>query len=413
MAKIALIGCTSSKKDMACKAVDMFSPSAYFNLRLEYCKKNNYDKIFILSSKCGLLDLNEIIEPYDFSLQAAPKEYKKEWSDKVLNDLKEKTDIQDDEYILLAGDAYTKNIKKSLKHTYNPVEGLRIGKQLHFFKQYLTDDTITTEEEVPITDELDKLIKKDEKIKYPEFNKMLQAMKEMNYDYRKNESFLHVQDRTNKTFTINDHISALIYSQLSANRPWIGIEKHKEEIDNIFHNFDVEYLKTANPEELVDEIKSIKCGNRQINYQMYGLRDNIQMFEEIEDEYGSLDNFVLSDDAIKIAKKLSTGKYKLKAVGFALACEYLKGVGIDVIKPDIHICRILGRFGYSKKVMASEKEAIAIIDDISNEYDLPKMEIDTIIWQYGARGYLEICGSEPKCHICNIKCKYSNYILNI
>lgn len=201
----------------------------------------------------------------------------------------------------------------------------------------------------------------------------------------------------------------MLYSQLSANRPWIGIEKNKEEIDGIFHNFDLEYLKNVDGKKLEEEIKNIKCGNRQIHNQMAGLKYNISIFEELEDEYGSMDNFVISDDAISIAKMLSGGKYKLRGVGLALACEYLKGVGIDVIKPDIHICRILGRFGYSKTDMATSREAIDIIDDMSKEYDMPKMEIDTILWQYCATGYLEICGSTPKCHFCNIKCEYSKH----
>lgn len=140
---------------------------------------------------------------------------------------------------------------------------------------------------------------------------------------------------------------------------------------------------------------------------MTGLKYNILILERLEEEYESLDNFVMSDDPIKIAKKISKGEYKLKGVGLALACEYLKGVGIDVIKPDIHICRILGRFGYSKTEKATEKEAIAIIDDMSREYNMPKMEIDTILWQYCGNGYLEICDSNPKCHKCKIKCQYS------
>lgn len=247
----------------------------------------------------------------------------------------------------------------------------------------------------------------DKKKKYEEFNKMLEVMKEMNYDYSKNESFLHILNRKNKKSTIENHISALIYSQLSANRPWKQIEENKEKINKIFNDFDPEYLKKVDPEKLENEIKSIKCGNRLIHKQMSGLKDNILMFEKIEKEYGSLDNFVTSDEAITIAKKLSKGEYKLKGVGLALACEYLKCVGIDCIKPDIHIRRILGRFGYSKKEISTENEAINIIDDMSKEYNMPKMEIDTILWQYCAKDYLGICGENPKCHICKIKCNYS------
>ncbi len=82
---------------------------------------------------------------------------------------------------------------------------------------------------------------------------------------------------------------------------------------------------------------------------MLGLKDNILVLKKIEKEYDSLDYFVRSDEAITIVKKLSKGKYILKGVGLVLAGEYLKGVRIIVSNRDIHICRILGKSGYSKK----------------------------------------------------------------
>ena len=136
MVKVALIGCTSRKMNIPCEAKKMYSASPYFKYKLEYCKKINVDKIYILSSKHGLLDLNETIEPYDCYLKNQSKEYKKEWNEKVLKKLKDKTDVINDEFILLAGTPYIKDLKKSLVHTYNPVEGLGIGKQIKFFKEY-------------------------------------------------------------------------------------------------------------------------------------------------------------------------------------------------------------------------------------------------------------------------------------
>ena len=85
---------------------------------------------------------------------------------------------------------------------------------------------------------------------------------------------------------------------------------------------------------------------------MLSLHENIRTFEKIEKEYGSFDSFVLSDTINNIAIQLSTSnsRYKLKQIGFALALEYLRNVGLDVGKPDLHIRRILSikRLGYSK-----------------------------------------------------------------
>lgn len=245
---------------------------------------------------------------------------------------------------------------------------------------------------------------------YEEINKILEVMKERDWDYKEHQAFIDEVSKDKKSI-MQKHISSLVYSQLSSNRPWKPIEENKENIDSIFHDFDPEYLKNANPEELVEEIKKINCGNISIHKQMSVLKDNIIMFEKIEKEHESLDEFVHSDKAKTIAKKLAKGEYKLKQVGIPLACEYLKGVGIDCAKPDKHLRRIIGRLGYSKKEEATEIETIDIISKIAIEYNkLDQKEIDTILWQYCAKGYLEICGKKPKCNLCKIKCDYSKNI---
>lgn len=65
---------------------------------------------------------------------------------------------------------------------------------------------------------------------------------------------------------------------------------------------------------------------------------NIDVLATIQRTYGSLDSFVTSDTPYNIAEKLSKkgSRYKLKQVGYALALEYLKNVGIPAIKPDVH-----------------------------------------------------------------------------
>lgn len=139
MVKIALIGCTSKKQDYPCKAIEMYTKSNYFNLKLDYCKKINVDNIFILSAKYGLLEPETIIEPYDLHLGKTSKDYRIKWSQNVLNDLKEKTNLENDEFIILAGNDYMKYLIEHIPNNYNPVKGLGIGKQLKFFKEFECD----------------------------------------------------------------------------------------------------------------------------------------------------------------------------------------------------------------------------------------------------------------------------------
>lgn len=140
MVKIALIGCTARKQDYTCSAIEMYTKSSYFNLKLDYCKKINVDKIFILSAKYGLLDSDTVIEPYNIHLKSTSKQYKLNWSKNVLNDLKEKTDLINDEFIILAGNDYMKYLVEHIPNSYNPVKGLGIGQQMKFFKDFCNGD---------------------------------------------------------------------------------------------------------------------------------------------------------------------------------------------------------------------------------------------------------------------------------
>ena len=71
------------------------------------------------------------------------------------------------------------------------------------------------------------------------------------------------------------------------------------------------------------------------------------------------------------------------------AMEYLRNVGIDTVKPDVHICRILGkeRLALSKWAVAKEQEAADIIKDIADKVGLTASEVDYIFWQFCRPAY--------------------------
>lgn len=65
--KVELISCSKSKRSYKCKASELYSPSKLFSLSYQYAK-TFADKIYILSAKYGLVEENEIIEPYEKNL---------------------------------------------------------------------------------------------------------------------------------------------------------------------------------------------------------------------------------------------------------------------------------------------------------------------------------------------------------
>lgn len=221
-----------------------------------------------------------------------------------------------------------------------------------------------------------------------------------------------VARKNGKEWSFTEHIQALIYSQLTNQTKWSRIVPHLKEIDQLFFSYDSETIKSTQSSYFTEGLFGLKCGNISTAKQMEALADNIKTFEQIERDFGSIDNFVTSKSPSEIVKMLSyaTSKYKLAMVGEALAWEYLRNVGIDGAKPDTHIRRFLGknRMGVSEETDASIEEAICQIDHLSEETGLAKSTIDGLIWNFCADGYGEICVADPHCDCCPIKsmCHY-------
>ena len=144
-----------------------------------------------------------------------------------------------------------------------------------------------------------------------------------------------------------------------------------------------------------------------IHDQMKYLPDNIAILRSLEKEYGSLDAFVISAPAYEIVKTLTDykSKYKLRNMGEALCWEYLRNVGIDGAKPDVHLRRFLGseRMGKGNHMIATVPEVIDIVRRLSKESGLSMAAIDNIIWSFCSEQYGEICGAAPKCRECPVK----------
>ena len=242
---------------------------------------------------------------------------------------------------------------------------------------------------------------------YEEFGDIIKTMIFNSYDCTANITITlnALNDRKNgKNYSLSDHICSMVFALLSNQRPWKHIADNQENIKTLFNNFDVDFIKKTNYQYFVGKLLDLHCGNRQILKQMQSLKDNIETLERIAKDYGSVDNYYNNTNIKELLKSLSGGKYKLKQMGVPLVSEYLKGVGMDVIKPDVHVCRILTRLGYSKSNKITDDEAFDICCAIAKEYNISNVEVDSILWQYCAKNYFEVCCDKPKCS----KCKVSN-----
>lgn len=213
-------------------------------------------------------------------------------------------------------------------------------------------------------------------------------------------------------FTLQEHIKGMIYAMLSNQTKWKHIEEHLKEINKIFFDYDSTLLKHCDCDRLATSLFELKCGNISTKRQIYAIPYNIQQMEMIEKEFGDMDAFVIFDAPEQIVRKLSsnTSKYKLKMMGEALVWEYLRNVGIDGAKPDVHLKRFFSgeRMGKENHSPASNEEVIHDIKQLSKKTGLTMVEIDNYIWSYCADGYGSICTAQPHCHLCCIQecCRY-------
>lgn len=95
-----------------------------------------------------------------------------------------------------------------------------------------------------------------------------------------------------KVFDKCDHIRAMIYSLLTNQTVWSRIQPLLPSIDRIFHNYDAEYIKVQDPDNLAEELFYLKCGNMSTRKQMKALKGNIEVFERLEQKYGSIDEYI-------------------------------------------------------------------------------------------------------------------------
>lgn len=211
--------------------------------------------------------------------------------------------------------------------------------------------------------------------------------------------------KNGKIFSFEEHLKGFIYAQLSALVSWKKIKDNQSRLNEIFCNFDRLQLKEKSAEDLINEITAIKCHNPYTTKnQMRSLKTNVETFEKIGQEYGSLEKFITHSTLSNIIKLLADSKstYKLKYAGVALVCEYLRNVGIDIIKPDVHIKRIAA----DRLNLVTAKNDYKIIDEfqeLAEQTGISQVKIDYLLWNYCSKGYGEVCTATPKCDECVIR----------
>ena len=140
MKSIGLVSCTSRKKSTSCKASEMYSASQLFRKAYRYCRKN-YSQVAILSAKYGFLFPDDEIEPYNLTLNNMNAEEVKNWSERVIKQMRKRLDLNNiDTVFFHAGNNYRKYLIPRLEalgvECEVPLANMRIGEQLKWYKTH-------------------------------------------------------------------------------------------------------------------------------------------------------------------------------------------------------------------------------------------------------------------------------------
>lgn len=133
MKTICLIASRGNQLDAPAKAKKLYVNSI-FKACYRYAKILQPDLIFILSAKHGIVKPDDIVHPYDDTLNNKSKSVLIAWAIQTLDKLNLFCDLSNDKFIFLAGGYYVKHLSSRIKNYETPLEGVKMANQLHFLK---------------------------------------------------------------------------------------------------------------------------------------------------------------------------------------------------------------------------------------------------------------------------------------
>ena len=125
---IAFVACSKKKTSYKTKARELYQ-GPLFKKALRYAEQH-YLQVYILSAKYGIVDLEEVIAPYDKTLKTMLPKEKTQWADMVKKQMEEKEIYPP--FIFFTGVEYHKYFEGE-----KPLLGLSLGYSLQWFSKRL------------------------------------------------------------------------------------------------------------------------------------------------------------------------------------------------------------------------------------------------------------------------------------
>lgn len=202
---------------------------------------------------------------------------------------------------------------------------------------------------------------------------------------------------------ISEHIRGLVYAKLSQNTRWEKVYKKHLQINKLFFDFDRDTICRTDANYFLKGLIDLKVGRFRKNLCLH-LHNNIKIVETALKAYETG-----SEEYLYFLLK------NLKGLGLPLVFEYLHYAGVDRIKPDIHVKRILSRYyvGEDSSTQFNDKGVFEWAKTVRSQGKYNLTQIDILLWRFCSKDNAEICESTPKCSLCPLSkvCKYGQNLI--
>jgi hypothetical protein len=135
---IGLVGCVKTKLPHSAPARDLYVSPLFAGRRAAV--EGRAARWFVLSSEYGLVEPDQVIEPYDLLLSSLPIHLRRKWSRNVIEALRrELGDLKRFDFEIHAGEAYfgyglVAGLQAAGAGVSIPTSGLSQGRQLHYYQ---------------------------------------------------------------------------------------------------------------------------------------------------------------------------------------------------------------------------------------------------------------------------------------
>jgi len=185
------------------------------------------------------------------------------------------------------------------------------------------------------------------------------------------------------------------------------------DIKKAFSDYDVNKVSQYNNEDLKRMMRNPRLIRNK--RKLKACIENAKIMKKISTKYGSFGEYLDQNrhNFRQLKKELIE---RFRYLGDILVLEYLKEIGIDAIKPDVHVVRVMHRLGLinSERISSENINKVLVVANRMAQLIGEKLSmIDAIFWMYGGSGdnhvKKAICSkNKPLCNECHL-IKYCNF----